>query len=185
MTFLTATKSTNTDIIFNIGESEESNEIKKLVKLAQPFSDCPLSQLSYLLQSRYDISEFEYRAEYLRGLLLEDLTFLSEKEMEMLKLILENNEDILKSSLNKSEFILLSLISLLEPLFEKTAYFNEVESIVLVLLKSSCSSLRYAALEVISFGLGGSSKVIFTLESAKELLRNEPCEYVRNYLETF
>jgi hypothetical protein len=139
-------------------------------------SQLEFTELLYIFKSG-SIAEFESRAESLRNLLLEDLTALSEKEMSILVQFFEKGIEEIDC------LYLLSLASILEPLIENSSYWKEIESILKVLLRSSKSVLRYAALDVISYGLGVTSVADILLKEAQILLATED-GYVRDYLES-
>jgi hypothetical protein len=141
-------------------------------------------ELNHVLESVNDISEFEKRAEFLRDILLDDKTALSEQEMLNLQNIFYNSQQLINANKEVGQLILLSLASLLEPLIENSAYSSEVASIVKTLLKSPVKTLRYAALDIIAAGLGIAPIADKLLEEAKSLLKNEEPGYVLDYLES-
>lgn len=139
-------------------------------------------ELNHVLESVNNISEFEKRAEFLRDILLDDKTALSEQEMLNIQNIFYNSQQLINANREAGQLILLSLARLLEPLIENSAYSQEVVSIVKTLLKSQVKVLRYAALDIIAAGLGVSPVADQLLEEAKNLLKNEETGYVLDYL---
>lgn len=166
---------------FYSGASDESRIVEESVAMviSKRFEK---TELSYLLSAN-DICEFETRAEYLRDLLLDGLTAISEIEINTIKDIFKNANAIATFT-NKEELFLLALASILEPLFEISSYTEDVADIVRILFKSSYACLRYAALDIISFGLGSVSIADKLLLEAKQHFSNEQVNYVREYLES-
>jgi len=167
---------------FYSGVSRESQIVENSVSRLN-FSSLEKAEIQYLFDSS-NIPEFESRADYLRDLLLRGSTAISEKEMNDIKTVFENINGIVNSN-NKIELCLLALAGVLEPLFEIPSYSNDVADIVRILLKSSYACLRYAALDIISFGLGTVSIADELLLEAKQNLSHEKIGYVREYLESF
>lgn len=164
------------------GESPESRIVEDSVYKVNSYW-FEKTQIAYLFRSS-NIPEFESRADYLRNLLLQDKAAISEKEINYIKTVFENSDRIIDST-NKKELRLLALAAILEPLFEMPSYSNDVADIVRILLESSYACLRYAALDIISFGLGTVRIADELLLEAKQKLSNETVCYVREYLESF
>jgi hypothetical protein len=159
------------------GESVESKQV------ATEVSHQDRTQLSHIFESA-NIAEFERRAEHLKDLLEANRTALSEQEIHILKELFNNSSQYIK--LNKKTFQLkfVALASLLEPLIKNDAYSHDIAAIVRNLLKSSSTSLRYAALDIITSGLEIVPIATSLLEEAKVLLKDEKPGYVLDYLES-
>jgi hypothetical protein len=175
----TVTKSGSYNIIASSskGESYEYKRVEAQIKCQDR------TEVAHVLESP-DVAELEKRAEDLRDLLLENRTALSEQEMRLLKGLFNSNKQLIALNKKTSPLILVALASLLEPLIENPAYAQDIASIVKSLLKSPSTSLRYAALDIISAGLGIVPVADSLLEEAKVLLKNEEPGYVLDYLES-
>jgi hypothetical protein len=160
------------------GESCEYKRVEEQIK----FQD--RTEVIHLLESVHDIAEFERRSEYLRDLLLENCTALSEQEMSLLKTIFNSNKQLIGLDRETAPMLLVSLAGLLEPLIENDAYAQDIVTIVRSLLKSPAKSLRYAGLDIIAAGLEIVPIATSLLEEAKVLLKNEEPGYVLDYLES-
>jgi hypothetical protein len=159
------------------GESCEYKRVEAQIKCQDR------TEVAHVLESP-DVAELEKRAEDLRDLLLENRTALSEQEMRLLKGLFNSNKQLIALNKKTSPLILVALASLLEPLIENPAYAQDIESIVKSLLKSPSTSLRYAALDIITAGLGIVPIADSLLKEAKILLKNEEPGYVLEYLES-
>ncbi len=159
------------------GESDEYKQVEAQIKYQER------TEIQYLLASS-DVAQLERRVEDLRDDLLKGNTALSEQEMNLLKGIFNCNKQLIAQSEKSAQLILVALASLLEALIENSAYSDDIQLIVRNLLKSSSTSLRYAALDVIAAGLGIVSIAGLLLEEANDLLKNEEPGYVLDYLES-
>lgn len=159
------------------GESVESKQVETEVS----HQDC--TQLSHIFESA-NIAEFERRAEHLKDLLEADRTALSEKEIHKLKELFNDSKQYIELNKKVSQLKFLALASLLEPLIKNDAYSHDIAAIVRSLLKSSSTSLRYAALDIITSGLEIVPIATSLLEEARILLKDEKPGYVLDYLES-
>ncbi len=175
----TVTKSGSYNVIASSsrGDSCEYKRVEAQIKCQDR------TEVAHVLESP-DVAELEKRAEDLRDLLLENRTALSEQEMRLLKGLFNSNKQLIALNKKTSPLILVALASLLEPLIENPAYAQDIESIVKSLLKSPSTSLRYAALDIITAGLGIVPIADSLLKEARNLLKNEESEYVLEYLES-
>ena len=175
----TVTKSDRYNVIASSskGESCEFKRVEAQIKSQDR------TEVIHVLNSP-DVAELERRAEELKDLLIENRTALSEQEIRLLKEIFNNSKQLI--TLNKKTYplILVALASLLEPLIENPAYIQDIVSIVKSLLKSPSTSLRYAALDIISAGLGIVPVADLLLKEARNLLKNEESGYILEYLES-
>ena len=162
---------------FYSGVSSESQIVENSVSRLD-FSSLVKAEIQYLFDSS-NIPEFESRADYLRDLLLRGSTAISEKEMNHIKTVFENIDRIIDSN-NKIELCLLALTSVLEPLFKMPSYSNDVADIVRILLKNSYARLRYAALDIISFGLGTVLIADELLLEAAKVLSDKDFNYLKS-----
>jgi ribosomal protein L1 len=99
--------------------------------------------------------------------------------MNHIKTVFENIDRIIDSN-NKIELCLLALTSVLEPLFKMPSYSNDVADIVRILLKNSYARLRYAALDIISFGLGTVLIADELLLEAAKVLSDKDFNYLKS-----
>lgn len=165
----------NTQNLHTIGKS--TSDLKPCQNEPSQYKTAELSYIFEALKDSSNINEFEHRVEKLRDLLLNDFTALSEQEMFILV-------GIFTKGTKAKPIYLIALASLLEPLIENSAYSSEIKLIVTILLKSHKSVLRYAALDIISYGLGVAPIATELLKDAQELLANDECLYISEYLES-
>ena len=159
------------------GESDESKQVETEI------SHQDRTQVSHILEST-SIDEFERRAEHLKDLLEANRTALSEQELHILKRLFNNSNQSIQLNKKTSQLMFVSLASLLEPLIKNDAYSQDIATIVRSLLKSSSTSLRYAALDIITSGLEIVPIATSLLEEARILLKDEKPGYVLDYLES-
>jgi uncharacterized protein YjeT (DUF2065 family) len=160
------------------GESCEYKKVEEQLKYQDR------TEVIHVLESAHDVAEFERRSEYLKDLLIENCTALSEQEMLLLKTIFNSNKQLIDLDKETAPMLLVSLAGLLEPLIENNAYAQDITTIVRSLLKSPAKSLRYAGLDIIAAGLGIVPVADSLLKEAKILLKNEESGYVLEYLES-
>lgn len=159
------------------GESDEFKRVETEI------SHQDRTQVSHILESA-DIAEFERRSEHLKDLLEANRTALSEQELRILKGLFNNSNKFIKQNKKTSQLMFVALASLLEPLIKNDAYSQDIAAIVRSLLKSSSTSLRYAALDIITSGLEIVPIATSLLEEARILLKDEQPGYVLDYLES-
>jgi hypothetical protein len=168
---------------YNVIESSSKGESCEYKRVEAQIKCQDRTEVVHVLESP-NVAELERRAEDLRDLLLQNRTALSEQEMRLLKGLFNSNKQLIALNEKTSPLILVALASLLEPLIENPAYAQDIDSIVKSLLKSPSTSLRYAALDIITAGLGIVPIADSLLKEARNLLKNEESGYVIEYLES-
>ncbi|AFZ15598.1 hypothetical protein Cri9333_4832 (plasmid) [Crinalium epipsammum PCC 9333] len=159
----------------DIGKSNEYEIInQKASKIQEDIQSIPSvgsSILLYLLCSQ-DINSFEDKVESIYQQLLEGIPVLNRIDMFVLSQV-NRQMDLLEA---------LIMIRLLGPMLVNQYYSHDSSNIIKHLLEDSRPSIRYAALEAISFAIGLSPVAENLLTEATKILKHEQKEYIVKYL---
>lgn len=140
---------------------------------AKPSSLTPLNYFFNFLFNAPNIRIFEERVEKIRELLLNKASVFSRTDVKAFKAFTRS----------KSLSHLLAISRLIGPLLESSKYSQDAAEMVRFLLSSKYSEARYVALEALAYALGEVPIAEDLLLEAKEILKDEPSSFVKEYLE--